>query len=88
MITYGKFINELSKRYTTNTLCVRWFLQESTFSYEIYHIDNAFLPNKQLFISEVFWHGRDNLQDILDDIDGNLKKIKNGLKLETLSNGK
>jgi hypothetical protein len=83
---YPEFLNKLNDLYNGDCLkqkfmdpkklCVRWFMQESTFSYEIYSHDEAFRPGKALYQSKVFFHSNDSLKKILKDIMKNLKTIK------------
>jgi len=55
---------------------VRWFTQESTFSYEIYQQKEAFRPGKAIYAPDVFWHGNDSLDAILKDIYKNVRKLQ------------
>ena len=91
---YPKFLFELNKLYNgeffrqkfmdPDKLCVRWFMQESTFSYEIFKQKNAFL-GKPEYVSKVFWHGNDKLNIILKDIKLNLRRIKDE-SIQTIDN--
>lgn len=82
---YPAFLGKLSKLYNgeffrqkfanPNNYCVRWFMQESTFSYEIFKQKNAFL-GKPEYTSKVFWHSNDELADIIKDIYTNVKKLQ------------
>ena len=78
IITYNRFINKLRELYYENNksnYAVKWYMQLATFSYEIYHKDEAF-HGKSVFESEVFWHGSDkDFRKILNDIDKNLKEL-------------
>lgn len=84
---YPAFLYRLNKMYNgeffrqklgdPESYCVRWFMQESTFSYEIFKHKNAFL-GKPEYQSQVFWHSNNDLNDIVRDIYSNVKKLKYG----------
>lgn len=81
---YPAFLYKLSKLYNGKKFCVRWFMQESTFSYEIYKASEAFFPGRAIFVSEVFWHGNDSLHVILNDISNNLKRLKEETEVKVI----
>ena len=76
-MTYDKFLIELGKLYNAEQLPVRFFLQHSSFSYEIHHRKTAFL-GVPAFISNVYGHHPNDLAEILSDIKKERTKIKNG----------
>lgn len=69
----GRFLKQ--NPYNPESYRVRWFMQEATFSYEIFKHKNAFLGTPE-YQSEVFWNGNDEIDKIIKDIYDNVKKLR------------
>lgn len=73
-----KFFKRLSKYYTRTGHCVKYYLQEHTFSFAVYSEKEAFV-GKPLYESKVYYHQRVDKQfreEVLADIKRYLKKIE------------
>jgi hypothetical protein len=78
-MTYDKLFKALSEFYEKKNWKVKFYMQHSTFSYEIYHSQDAF-HGKPLYVSTIFYHGPDNIdsmgKSIIDDIKTNRARLK------------
>lgn len=80
-MTHKQFFAALEKLYNAKEYPVKYWLQCSTFSFSIYHIDDAF-HGKSVFDSEVYYSwdgteigGKATMQKIIEDINTKREKI-------------
>lgn len=67
-----KFLRFLRKAYDHPTHPVKFWMQANTFSFAIWRIENAFIPNHEIYASNVFDWGPDDPKS--------LKKIVKAIK--------
>lgn len=71
-----KFFKKLSKFYRKENYPVKFYCQESTFSYEIYSKDNAFTGDP-LVVSAIydFWNSSKDMKQIIKHIKIDRKRL-------------
>lgn len=85
-MTTDKFFDILSKLYMPkrNDFLVKFYCQESTFSWEIYTEDAAF-HGKTIYQSEVYYFWRSCKKEIIRDIKTKLKELRTAKLLSLLT---
>lgn len=79
-ITLEYFFDMLSDLYVREIFCVKYYCQESTFSFDIYREEDAY-HGKPIYQSKVydFWRSKDIMEQILSDINMKILELQTQL---------